>query len=299
MSELNDSITNYGTIHLKDDYHSVKPVGIVGIGVVGTAMFKSFRLCGINCIYYDKYAAPFLNVYMSSLSSMCEQCSIIFLALPSPLTAHSQDGDIYDISSIHETLRFLEDHSYDGLVVLKSTLLPRTTFDLSLRYPSIHLIHNPEFLSAKTALQDFHNQTHTLIGLTNTCTEEDINMITTFYSSFYPEMDLYFYTSTETECIKLFCNSFYATKIQFMNELYAYTMKRDMNFDRIRDGMLRQGWIHPMHTNVPGHDGKISFGGACLPKDTEALYRDMERLGLPHQVIRAVCCERDDMRKAE
>ena len=26
-----------------------------------------------------------------------------------------------------------------------------------------------------------------------------------------------------------------------------------------------------MHTNVPGTDGKLSYGGACFPKDTNAL----------------------------
>jgi UDP-glucose 6-dehydrogenase len=35
--------------------------------------------------------------------------------------------------------------------------------------------------------------------------------------------------------------------------------------------MLQNGWIHPMHTQVPGSDGSFGFGGKCLPKDLEAL----------------------------
>ena len=35
--------------------------------------------------------------------------------------------------------------------------------------------------------------------------------------------------------------------------------------------MLKNDWINPMHTKVPGTDGKLSYGGMCFPKDTKAL----------------------------
>ena len=35
--------------------------------------------------------------------------------------------------------------------------------------------------------------------------------------------------------------------------------------------MLNNGWIFPMHTVVPGYDGKTGVGGRCLPKDFLAL----------------------------
>ena len=43
--------------------------------------------------------------------------------------------------------------------------------------------------------------------------------------------------------------------------------------------MLKNEWINPMHTNVPGSDGSLGYGGACFPKDTNALYRYMEKKG--------------------
>ena len=43
--------------------------------------------------------------------------------------------------------------------------------------------------------------------------------------------------------------------------------------------MLKNGWINHMHTEVPGQDGKLGFGGACFPKDTAALLADMKREG--------------------
>ena len=43
--------------------------------------------------------------------------------------------------------------------------------------------------------------------------------------------------------------------------------------------MLNNKWINEMHTNVPGPDGLLGFGGACFPKDTNALYKYMEKKG--------------------
>ena len=33
------------------------------------------------------------------------------------------------------------------------------------------------------------------------------------------------------------------------------------------------GWVNPMHTMVPGPDGKFGFGGKCFPKDMSAFIK--------------------------
>jgi len=43
-----------------------------------------------------------------------------------------------------------------------------------------------------------------------------------------------------------------------------------------------------MHTRVPGADGHPGFGGACLPKDTEACARWTQRSGVDASAMRAV-----------
>jgi UDP-glucose 6-dehydrogenase len=59
---------------------------------------------------------------------------------------------------------------------------------------------------------------------------------------------------------------------------------------------LDNGWINPKHTNVPGHDGKLSFGGACFPKDIQALNSFMKNTNTPCKVITAVVEENKKMR---
>ena len=60
--------------------------------------------------------------------------------------------------------------------------------------------------------------------------------------------------------------------------------------------MLNNGWINKMHTNVPGNDGKLSYGGLCFPKDTNALLEFFKENNVPHDVLKSVINERNSMR---
>jgi UDP-glucose 6-dehydrogenase len=66
-------------------------------------------------------------------------------------------------------------------------------------------------------------------------------------------------TSTESESIKIFCNSFYSVKVQFFTEIYLLCKKLNMDCNKIKDLMIKNGWINNMHTNIPGPDRQISF----------------------------------------
>ena len=53
----------------------------------------------------------------------------------------------------------------------------------------------------------------------------------------------------------------------------------------IKNLMLKNGWINPMHTNVPGPDKQLGYGGACFPKDTNALNEYMKKNDMNDNVI--------------
>ena len=60
--------------------------------------------------------------------------------------------------------------------------------------------------------------------------------------------------------------------------------------------MLKNDTINPMHTNIPGPDNNISYGGMCFPKDTNALNSFMINNNIPNNVLDAVIKERNSMR---
>jgi len=265
---------------------SMKQVSIIGVGFVGGAMVKSLSLKNVPTKSYDKFKD--LDSFESCLDS-----SIMFLCLP---TLFSEEKMEYDKSAIHETCQMLEKHQYDGIVVIKSTVEPMTTISLATTYPSLKFIHNPEFLTARTAFEDFHNQTHIVLGTTSTITDSDLDFVKEFYHSLYPVAEISICSSTESESMKIFCNTFYAVKIHFFTELHILCKKMNCDYDTVKQLMLKNNWINPMHTTIPGPDGMLSYGGYCFPKDTNALCKFMESMQVPHALLENTIEERNDMR---
>ena len=266
-------------------------IGISGIGFVGGAMVESFKQKGytedVDLFVYDKFKNGGIGLFDNLLKT-----DILFLALPTP---YNKDTKCYDLGPIHENMQILMDSGYSGAVVMKSTVEPLTTQEMSDRY-KLQLVHNPEFLTARTAFQDFHNQKHIVLGKSSTCSDEVFGNVQKFYKDNYPQADISVCNCTESESMKLFVNCFYATKVQFFNELYLLSNEIGCNYDTVKNLMLNNGWINPMHTDVPGPDGKLSYGGMCFPKDTNALLEYTKRFNTPNKVISAVIEERNIMR---
>ena len=97
--------------------------------------------------------------------------------------------------------------------------------------------------------------------------------------------------------MKIFVNSFYASKIQLFNEYYLLCQNNGSDYNKIVKLMLKNKWINPMHTMVPGTDGKLSYGGACFPKDTNALSCYMDKKNVYNKVLKSVVEERNLLRQ--
>lgn len=262
---------------------------VIGLGFVGSALHRSFGMKKVDPLGgYDRYK----NGGIGSLEE-CLSSPIIFLCLP---TLYDEGCGEYDKTAIRETLARLAQKKYDGVVVVKSTVEPGTTDELSKIHPGLIIIHNPEFLSAKTAFQDFHNQTHIVLGQGRNCSKEKLKTVRDFYAKYYPNAQISECRSIESESMKSFVNSFYAVKIQFFNELYLLCQSMGSDFETVKNLMLKNDWINPMHTQVPGHDGSMSYGGACFPKDTNALLQCMKKHNTAHGLLEGCVRERNDLR---
>lgn len=261
-------------------------IGVCGLGVVGSAVTNCFEKKEVNMVKYDKYK----NGGIGNIESLL-QTDILFLCLP---TLYSEEKKEYDKSSLAEVCKYLSENKYQGIAVIKSTIEPGTCRSFQEKY-KLNILHNPEFLSARTAEEDFEHQKHIVIGGMN-LEDKNIKILTDFYFKYWNNI-----ISTaiyeETELMKIGVNCFYATKIQFFNELFALTNKYEgARYNNVVEMMLRNNWISPMHVEVPGTDGKLSYGGMCFPKDTNALYQLMLKKGTPCEVLGSTISERNKMR---
>ena len=247
----------------------MEKISVFGLGFVGGSMLKSFQMKGVNAKGYDKFKDS------DSLDS-CLDSDIAFLALP---TLFDEETNEYDKSCIQEVCMQLSEANYKGIVVIKSTVEPGTTMWLSKQYPSLSFVHNPEFLTAATAFEDFHNQKHIVLGKPKQVDDKVYTTLTDFYAPLYPDAEFSYCSCDESESMKIFVNCFYSVKVQFFNEIYLLCEKSGFDYENVKSMMVKNGWINPMHTNVPGPDGQLSYGGYCFPKDTNALLNHMKREG--------------------
>lgn len=228
-------------------------VGIIGLGFVGTAIWETFTE---KVTYgYDKYK----KINFGEL----EDCELIFVCLPTP----TRDG-IQNIDAIEENLYILEEEKFKGVVVIKSTVLPGTCRYLNYMFPSLRIVHNPEFLCEKTAQKDFELQETILISGK---VQQDCYVLHDFYNENLNEIKrIYIHDKYETtEWAKYIHNCILPIKLSFLNEVH-----REMNNQREFDmaiSMAKHFGNLGYHNKVPGPDGKLGWGGSCFTKDTEAL----------------------------
>lgn len=263
----------------------ITSASVIGNGTVGNAIFNCLKNKKITTFSYD--IKNTINTFEQILTS-----DIMFICLPTPFCSYKNE---YNKNGLYSHLQLLIDYNYKGIILIKSTLEPGTTETLSQKY-NLKLFHNPEFLSAKTAIDDFTNQKHIIIGQVSNVNKYDTQQIIDFYNCYFSNAKISVCNSTESESAKIFCNSFYSVKIQFFNELYFLSQKINCDFEIIRSLMLSNDWINPMHTQVPGPDGMFSYGGSCFPKDNLALIEFMKKNKSPHLVLEATKKERDTMR---
>ena len=94
-------------------------------------------------------------------------------------------------------------------------------------------------------------------------------------------------TDYETaELTKYVCNAFFATKVSFLNEMKLLSDKVNADWNSVIDGFITDGRIGHSHIDVPGHDGKVGFGGSCFPKDIQAIIDFANKIDIELSVVK-------------
>lgn len=259
-------------------------IGIVGHGFVGKATDYGFSL------KTEKFIVdPLINTNIQQLSEFNPK--ITFVCVPTPMGL----SGIQDSSIIESVVKELTKKCPESIIVIKSTVIPSILQILVKANKNI--IYNPEFLREKHANEDFINSDMIILG--------GNKKISSKVSAYYFKHSKcitkeHIFTDIHTaSLVKYSINTFLASKVLFfneINEIFEKIKSNDSweNFIKIISKDKRIGFSH---MDVPGHDGKKGFGGACFPKDTAALLKYAESIGVDFKSLKAVVQKNNEIRK--
>tara|TARA_B100000287_G_C20470286_1_gene716938 strand:+ start:22 stop:882 length:861 start_codon:yes stop_codon:yes gene_type:complete len=258
-------------------------IGIVGHGFVGKATDWGFSKNTSKFI-----VDPKIHTNIDQLSEFNPE--LVFVCVPTPM---GKNG-IQDSSTIEAVVQDLTTKCSNSIIVIKSTVLPSILEKLAKVNKKI--IYNPEFLREKHANEDFKNSEMIIFG----GNKEIASKVSGFYlkHSKCKTKEHIFMDIASASLVKYSINTFLASKVLFFNEIHNIFEKIKVNDDwqSFTEILYKDKRIGMSHMSVPGHDGKKGFGGACFPKDTTALLKYAEDIGVEFESLKAIIKKNNQIR---
>ncbi len=295
-------------------------IAIIGTGYVGLVSGVCFSDFGHDVVCVDKDPAkikmlergevpifePGLDVLMAKnveagrlsftldLAQAIDGAQAVFIAVGTPTRRGDGHADLtYVMAAAEEIASIAKDYL---VIVTKSTVpvgtnrqvkqvVKKTNPDLDFDVAS-----NPEFLREGAAIEDFMKPDRVVVGVQ---TERAADVMAEVYRPLYLRDFPILSTDLESaEMIKYAANAFLATKITFINEIAALCERTGADVKQVSQGMGLDGRIGNKFLHAgPG------YGGSCFPKDTRALARIGQEVGLPMQITEAVISVNDGVKR--
>ena len=238
---------------------------IAGYGFVGKAVAKALRA---------KHEVVIVDLkYTTDTIADNHDADGLIICVDTPTV----DGvcDIKNVANVMDTVPIFMP------ILLKSTVTPSSLEALEELYINHSIVYNPEFLRARTADQDFIDQKYCIFG-----GEDPEGFWQELFTSVLPNCKLFFHcTIVEAATVKYSINSFLAMKVAFFNQLYDVCEANGADYRMVRQMITHDNRVGVSHTLVPGLDGERGFGGACLPKDTEAFIHYANSINIPFGIL--------------
>lgn len=245
-------------------------IGIVGLGVVGKAVYDGLNQIGHDMSYHD------ISHQNSTIHDVIAT-ELVFLCLPTR-TIESQ----CDLSCVNTIMRTMSNLNYSGIIALKSTVLPGTTQNLIESYPELQICCVPEFLRAKSSLSDFVDEHHVLVIGTD---EVEIYDKVVQAHGNIPKKSIMI-SPTEAELVKYFCNTYNALRVVFANCMFDICDCLGADYQNVLRAVIQRPGITASYLRCSNE--YRGFGGQCLPKDTEAFESFVQTLDLDPKLFSSI-----------
>jgi UDP-glucose 6-dehydrogenase len=229
-------------------------IGIAGYGFVGQAVHSCMK---DDCrpVIHDppKGIGEFKDLF---------SCEVIFCCLPTPTKSGAQ--------IFHDYADFLQGMvGYDGLLIIKSTVLYHYIQAYITSEHSYNIVINPEFLNQNDFKNDFYEQKVIVLG----GRVDHCRLAERVYRKNFK-----FKSKVEFE----YCSVKEAIELKYTHNVYHAYKVLYWNFIHERCGNQRK--LFSLYSKITGNtnelaqiyaDGTPGYGGACFPKDVKAFNFEM------------------------
>ena len=231
--------------------------------------------------------------FTTSLPEGVTDAEAVFIAVGTP--ARRGDGHA-DLTFVFDAVRELAKVIKPGTVVVTKSTVPVGTGDEIERIlreegvSGVSVASNPEFLREGAAIADFKHPDRIVVGAEDEHAQEVLKEI--YRPLFLNRAPILFTGRRTAELTKYAANAFLAVKISFINEIADLCEAVDADVQDVARGIGLDNRIGPKFLHAgPG------YGGSCFPKDTLALLKTADKVGVDQRIVRTTVEVNDD-RKA-
>lgn len=218
-------------------------------GVVGNATYELFKRLGYEVTGSDK-------------DEQIRKADVYFICVPE--------------ENIEGPISALTNYT-DGLIVIRSTVVPGTCKRLNEKY-SRHICHNPEFVREATATQDELNPSRIVIG---ECCKNHGDLLEKIYGLL--QRPIVRTDQGTSELVKLASNNYLSCVISYWNTVEEIAKRIGVSGHQV-------GMIASLDPRISDYGSRFhnKYGGSCLPKDVRHLIEFAQSVGYDPILLKAV-----------
>lgn len=252
-------------------------VSIVGWGYVGQGQQRLLERRGdVQFVVYD----PPRGYPYDGREQLMRDSDLIIVCVPTP---SGPDGEI-DLTIVTDAVWEVVDitRRVGVPILIRSTVTPGTTDSLA-RMTDYHgwINFSPEFIVERTGEEPRDRMivggplSEKILGIYEPCLEKGA--------------ELWSVSPIEAEMVKYKTNAFLAMRVAFAVEMARVCEALGLDPDAITDVWQTDPRVGTSHNRVIADEqGRVGFGGKCLPKDTAALEFQAGVLGVETPLLSAV-----------
>jgi UDPglucose 6-dehydrogenase len=228
--------------------------------------------------------------FTTDLAAAVDGADAVFIAVGTPTRREDGHADLSHVmAAAAEIARALTGYC---VVVTKSTVPVGTNRKVAevMRAANpgaaFDVASNPEFLREGAAIDDFMQPDRVVVGAESARAQQVMEDI---YRPLAQRGFQIMVTNIESaEIIKYAANAFLATKLGFINEIAALCERVGADVSDVARGMGLDARIGTKYLQAgPG------YGGSCFPKDTLALARTGQEIGVQQRILETVLISND------